>query len=122
MIRIKMLFLGVWMLSVVIALSASSALADTLDKLWVYPINSSICEDEFVHVSSDGNYVVAVSERTKLYMFDAQGNLKWNYIAPRKTEFSNYGHYWTGDNRRLLTNLCYHQFQLQWWLFNYIRR
>lgn len=87
MIRIKMLFLGVWMLSVVIALSASSALADTLDKLWVYPINSSICEDEFVHVSSDGNYVVAVSERTKLYMFDAQGNLKWNYIAPEKQNF-----------------------------------
>jgi hypothetical protein len=79
--------LSISLLCLLIMLTAGSAYGDSLTKLWVYPIKSSICEDEYVKVSADGNYVLAISERVKLYMFDSQGNLKWNYLAPEKMDF-----------------------------------
>lgn len=48
-------------------------------KVWSYPLKTSITADDFVCISGDGKYVAALSEYKKLYMFDAEGTMKWNY-------------------------------------------
>lgn len=48
-------------------------------KVWSYPLDTSITADDFVCISGDGKYIAAVSEHKKLYVFDADGTLLWNY-------------------------------------------
>jgi outer membrane protein assembly factor BamB len=48
-------------------------------KVWSYPLATSITADDFVCISGDGDYIAAVSEYKKLYMFDAEGTMRWNY-------------------------------------------
>jgi hypothetical protein len=72
----------------VLALCTSCASAATLTKLWTYPIKASITYNDLVVVSEDGQKVAAFSsDKGTLYCFDAQGNLTWNYLAPRYNEW-----------------------------------
>jgi outer membrane protein assembly factor BamB len=66
-----------------LTLWAASAPAATLTKLWTYPIGAIITREDYAAVSEDGQTVLALSsDKGTLYCFDAQGNLKWNYVAP----------------------------------------